>query len=137
MNFFSIGHHIRSSSARKTVVPSYLRDSVITDFVPQRRNSALRAAVTSCIDRMEEDFENRFSSVNTDVWSAMECLIPSWTEKFLNPQLLSPLFKYVLTIPAARDKLLVEGLNVSSFTAECQVFMRVRSDEKWRTERNV
>jgi hypothetical protein len=107
------------------VIPSYLRDSVITDFVPQRNNSTLRAVVTSCIDRMEGDFENRFSSENKEVWSAMESLVPCHYDKFMNAQLLAPLFAYILKVPTARNKLLSENSNEANFAAECQVFQRV------------
>ena len=78
---------------------------------------------------MEGDFEKRFSSANTDVWSAMESLIPSWDEKFLNTQHLKPLFAYIMTIPAARNKLLSENLNELNLAAECQVFQRVLTKE--------
>ena len=78
---------------------------------------------------MEGDFQERFSSANTDVWSAMESLIPCWNEKFLNAQLPKPLFAYILTIPAARNKLRSEKLNESNLAAECQVFQRVLTKE--------
>ena len=104
------GHQVKSSS-RKTALPSYLRDSVITDYVPQRNNSTLRAVVTSCIDRMEGDFKRRFSSKNTTIWSSMESLIPSYYDKFLDARKLTPLFKYVSSIPTALNKLQAENLN--------------------------
>ena len=78
---------------------------------------------------MEGDFERRFSSINTEVWSAMESLIPSWYDKFLNAKLLKPLFAYILTIPAARNKLLSEKLDESNFASECHVFQRVLTKE--------
>ena len=74
-------------------------------------------------------FEKRFSSANTDVWSAVESLIPCWNEKVLNAQLLKPLFAYILTIPAARNKVQSEKLNESNLAAECQVFQRVLTKE--------
>ena len=59
----------------------------------------------------------------------MESLIPCWYDKFLDAQLLKPLFAYILTIPAARNKLLSEKLNESNLIAECQVFQRVLTKE--------
>ena len=116
---------VRNSSDHKTVVPSYLHDSVITDFVSQRNNSTLRAVVTSCISRMKGGFKNRFSSENKEVWSAMESLVPCHYDKFMNAQLLAPLFAYILKVPTARNKLLSENSNEANFAAECQVFQRV------------
>lgn len=122
------GHQVKSSS-RKTVLPSYLRDSVITDYVPTRNNSTLRAVVTSCIDRMEGDFKRRFSPENTTIWSSMESLIPSYYDKFLDARNLIPLFKYVSSIPTALKKLQAENLNESNLTAECHVYERVLRKE--------
>ena len=122
------GHQVKSSS-RKTVIPSYLRDSVITDYVPQRNNSTLRAVVTSCIDRMEGDFKRRFSSKNTTIWSAMESLIPSYYDKFLDARNLAPLYKYVSSIPTGLNKLQAENLNEANLTAECHVYERVLQKE--------
>lgn len=118
-----------SRSSRSTNLPSYLRDSVITDFVPNRDNVNLRAVVTKCVDRMEEDFSRRFSSENTDVWSSMECLLPSWKDEFMDSKRLEPLFKYAMTIPTIKTKMLSEGLSNIDLDAECRIYRRILRNE--------
>ena len=55
----------------------------------------------------------------------MESLIPSYYDKFLDTWNLTPLFKYVSSIPTALNKLQAEILNESNLTAKCHVYVRV------------
>ena len=118
-------------SSRSTNLPSYLRDdSVITDIVPNRDDVNLRAVVAMTVDRMEEEFSRRFSSENTDVWSSMECLLPSASkESFLDSDSLEPLFDYAMTIPTIKSRMLSEALGKVDLRAECHVYRRVLGKE--------
>ena len=68
---------------RITSLTASLRQSTITDYVPGRNKTKLRTVVTDCIDKMEVDFERRFSPENKTVWSAMDCLVLSDECNFL------------------------------------------------------
>ena len=114
---------------RRTSLPGYLNDSVITDFVPQRNNNNLRSIVTNCIDRMEEDFNRRFSSENTAIWSALEYLVPSSYTTFLDYTLIAPLFSWATTIPAVKQRFIQEQLTTTNLEAECRVFSRILGKE--------
>ena len=80
----------------------------------------LRGIAVECVDRMEQEFSNRFSSENTILWSSMESLLPS-SVKYLDVNHLEPFFKYALQVPVIKQKLIVESLGKADFKTECRI----------------
>ena len=115
---------------RITSLPASLRQSTINDYVPGRNKTKLRTVVTDCIDRMEVDFERRFSPENTTVWSAIDCFVPSDESYFLNSKSLAPLYDWAIKIPVVRNKFLAEDLSAQDLAAECRIFKKILLKER-------
>ena len=80
----------RSKEKRSKSVPAHFQD-----FDSNYSNNA--QTFKECLDLIETEFERRFSNDDVTLWHSMESLSPKF-EKFLDADLLNPLFEYAKTI---------------------------------------
>jgi hypothetical protein len=108
--------------------PRRLDDYLITERIPGSKGDNLQRIAIECLDLLEADFSKRFSKKNTELWQAMECLLPT-SPHFLNPEKLKPFYKYCLSIPTVGNMLISKSLSETDFEAECRIFKRIISNE--------
>ena len=113
---------------RKRFITSRLEDFLVTDRLPGQTEDRLRRVAILCIDLMEEEFSQRFSRENTQLWASMECLLPS-SPKFMDIKQLEPFYEYCVSIPVARHHLLSQELMKADFEAECRIYRRIISKQ--------
>ena len=106
-----------------------LNEYVITERIPSR-DLDLHRIVVECVDKIESEFVTRFADKYTEIWSAMEALLPS-SANFLDLQYLLPLFKYVASIPKVKEKLVENCLKQDDLEAECRIYKRILSKQDW------
>ena len=115
---------------RKRTIPAILQEYVLTEKLPcfrDENNSAeyLHALAIEVIDKLNVEFDRRFSEFNSTLWRSYEILKPS-DDQFLEPELLVPLLDFIKTIPAVCHK--VEEVSFEQLKSECNIFRRVMKE---------
>ena len=106
-------------------------DYLITGLLSSNEENRSRKQIyAETLDLLENEFNRRFASNNTVLWTAMEALHPH-AEKFLNADALTPLFAYAKSIPFVKESFVKSNLGVEDLKAECKIFGRVFADKEW------
>ena len=82
----------------------------------------LRALTVEVINKLNVEFNRRFSELNSVLWKSYEILRPSH-DHILQAEELVPLLGFIKTIPAACHK--VTDLSFEQLNSECNVFRSV------------
>ena len=115
------------TAKRRRTIPATLQDSVVMEKLPCYRDEnsnvkQLRALTVEVINKLNVEFDRRFSEFNSVLWKSYEILKPS-NDHFLQAEELVPLLDFIKTIPAVRHK--VTDLRFEQLTSECNVFRSV------------
>ena len=116
---------------RKTKTPVRLEAYFLTENIPSENEppSNLQFYVEA-LDSLEREFDRRFASDNTELWTAMEALSPS-SQNFLDVEILKPLYEYSTKIPVIKEIFVKSHLSFSDLDAECRIFARVLLNKEW------
>ena len=126
----------RSKEKRSKSVPAHFQDFVITDPIPADSNYSNNAQTfKECLDLIETEFERRFSNDDVTLWHSMESLSPKF-EKFLDADLLNPLFEYAKTIPVIQREYSRLNVSVEDLKGECRIFSRVLKNKEFTKDGN-
>ena len=82
----------------------------------------LHTLAVEAVDKLNVEFDRRFSEFNSTLWKSYEILMPC-NNHFLEPTLLVPLFDFIKTIPAVCHK--VTEFSFEQLKSECSVFRGV------------
>ena len=112
---------------RKRIIPVTFQDFVVSEKLPAFRDENntvehLRALAVEVVDKLNVEFDHRFSEFNSTLWKSYEILMPC-NNHFLEPELLVPLFDFIKTIPAVCHK--VTEFSLEQLKSECSVFRGV------------
>ena len=112
---------------RKRTIPVTFQDFVVSEKLPAFRDENntvehLRALAIEVVDKLNVEFDHRFSEFNSTLWKSYEILMPC-NNHFLEPELLVPLFDFIKTIPAVCHK--VTEFSLEQLKSECSVFRGV------------
>ena len=112
---------------RKRTIPVTFQDFVVSEKLPAFRDENntvehLRALAVEVVDKLNVEFDHRFSEFNSTLWKSYEILMPC-NNHFLEPELLVPLFDFIKTIPAVCHK--VTEFSLEQLKSECSVFRGV------------
>ena len=112
---------------RKRIIPVTFQDFVVSEKLPAFRDENntvehLRALAVEVVDKLNVEFDHRFSEFNSTLWKSYEILMPC-NNHFLEPELLVPLFDFIKTIPAVCHK--VTEFSFEQLKSECSVFRGV------------
>ena len=112
---------------RKRIIPVTFQDFVVSEKLPAFRDENntvehLRALAIEVVDKLNVEFDHRFSEFNSTLWKSYEILMPC-NNHFLEPELLVPLFDFIKTIPAVCHK--VTEFSLEQLKSECSVFRGV------------
>ena len=112
---------------RKRTIPVTFQDFVVSEKLPaflDENNTVehLRALAIEVVDKLNVEFDHRFSEFNSTLWKSYEILMPC-NNHFLEPELLVPLFDFIKTIPAVCHK--VTEFSLEQLKSECSVFRGV------------
>lgn len=118
---------LRLLGKRKRTIPATLHDSVVMEKLPCYRDESnnveqLRALAVEVLNKLNVEFDHRFSEFNSTLWKSFEILKPS-NHHFLEAEKLIPLLDYIKTIPLVRQK--IEELSFQQLECECNVFRSV------------
>ena len=112
---------------RIRTIPAMLQDSVVMEklscYGDENNNvKQLRALKVEVINKLNVEFDRRFSEFNSVLWKLYEILRPS-NDHFHQAEELVPLLDFIKTIPAACHK--VTDLSFEQLNSECNMFRSV------------
>ena len=114
---------------RTSTVPRQFENFVVTEPLPARDDDNLRRIDVECVDRMEQEFSNRFSNENTILW-------PSWNLCYRHQLTTWMAIIWSLSLnmhskcKIVKRKLIVESSGKADFEAKCCIYKRILSKKE-------